>query len=87
MRRRCVAEHAQKSRGRPWLPPHHHPARTTTPTSPSAQASTRMVQPTPELNVYAAFSEQLQRAQAGEVSLLDDDDGLLVRWGVICEQM
>ena len=46
-----------------------------------------MVQPTPELNVYAAFSEQLQRAQAGEVSLLDNDDGLLVRWGVICEQM
>ena len=36
-------------------------------------------------DVYVAFSEQLRRAQSGEVSLLDEDDGLIVRWGAICE--
>ncbi|KAI5475321.1 nuclear pore complex protein Nup107 [Pseudohyphozyma bogoriensis] len=36
-------------------------------------------------DVYAAFSEQLLRAQQGEVAVLNEDDGLLVRWTAICE--
>lgn len=37
-------------------------------------------------DVYAAFSEHLRRTQAGEVSVLDEEDGLLVRWSAICEE-
>ncbi|KPV74234.1 uncharacterized protein RHOBADRAFT_54084 [Rhodotorula graminis WP1] len=36
-------------------------------------------------DIYAAFSEQLQRAQQGEVDLLSDHDGLLTRWGQLCD--
>lgn len=36
-------------------------------------------------DVYLAFSEHLRGAQSGEVSLLDEDDGLIVRWGAICQ--
>lgn len=37
-------------------------------------------------SVYAAFSEELRRAQQGEVLPLDEQDGLVVRWSAICEQ-
>lgn len=36
-------------------------------------------------DIYAAFSEQLQRAQQGQVDLLDEDDGLLSRWAQLCD--
>ncbi|GAA5902150.1 hypothetical protein JCM8208_002489 [Rhodotorula glutinis] len=36
-------------------------------------------------DIYAAFSEQLQRAQQGEVDVLSDHDGLLTRWGQLCD--
>jgi nuclear pore complex protein Nup107 len=38
------------------------------------------------MDVYAAFSEQLQQVDAGQVSLLDENDGLLLRWTAICDQ-
>ncbi|KAL8276505.1 hypothetical protein RQP46_011106 [Phenoliferia psychrophenolica] len=40
-----------------------------------------------DVNVYVQFSEELQRAQSGDVSLLDEEDGLLVRFGLICDEM
>ncbi|GAA6032198.1 hypothetical protein JCM8097_007121 [Rhodosporidiobolus ruineniae] len=36
-------------------------------------------------DIYAAFSDQLRRAQAGEVSVLDDH-GLVARWGQLCDE-
>ncbi|GAA5888035.1 hypothetical protein JCM5296_005411 [Sporobolomyces johnsonii] len=38
-------------------------------------------------DVYAAFSEQLQHAQNGQLEVLaDEDDNLLQRWATICDQ-
>ncbi|GAA5981394.1 hypothetical protein JCM11641_005306 [Rhodosporidiobolus odoratus] len=36
--------------------------------------------------IYAAFSDHLRRAQAGEVDLLDEENGLLARWGALCDE-
>jgi hypothetical protein len=52
-------------------------------TSLGAAVATKLQQSMED--VYAAFSEHLRRAQAGEVSVLDEEDGLLVRWSAICE--
>ncbi|SCV74874.1 BQ2448_7903 [Microbotryum intermedium] len=38
-------------------------------------------------DVYLAFCDQLQQAQLGQVALLDEDDGLLMRWAQICDVM
>ncbi|GAA5998533.1 Nup84p [Rhodotorula paludigena] len=36
-------------------------------------------------DIYAAFSEQLQRAQQGQLDLLAEDDGLVARWEQLCD--
>ncbi|KAM0749487.1 nuclear pore protein 84/107 [Meredithblackwellia eburnea MCA 4105] len=41
---------------------------------------------TATVDVYVSFAQQLQQAQQGNLDLLDDQDGLLVRWGEICDQ-
>lgn len=45
-----------------------------------------MVQAETSFDVYVAFSDELQRAQAGQLAVLDDDDGLVTRWSIICDQ-
>ncbi|BGP25923.1 hypothetical protein JCM10295v2_004866 [Rhodotorula toruloides] len=35
--------------------------------------------------IYANFAQELQRVQEGGVDLLDEADGLLARWGALCE--
>ncbi|BGP17798.1 hypothetical protein JCM10213_001701 [Rhodosporidiobolus nylandii] len=37
-------------------------------------------------DIYAAFSEELRRAQNGEVDVLQEEGGLLARWGALCEE-
>jgi hypothetical protein len=38
------------------------------------------------MNTYAFFADELRRAQSGEVSLLDEETGLIARWSEICEE-
>lgn len=35
--------------------------------------------------IYADFAQELQRVQEGGADLLDEADGLLARWGALCE--
>ncbi|GAA6003664.1 hypothetical protein JCM10207_003535 [Rhodosporidiobolus poonsookiae] len=37
-------------------------------------------------DIYAAFSEQLRQAQTGQLDTLDEQDGLLARWGSLCNE-
>ncbi|GAA5852447.1 hypothetical protein JCM8547_006786 [Rhodosporidiobolus lusitaniae] len=37
-------------------------------------------------DIYESFSLHLRRAQEGELDLLDENEGLLVRWGQLCEE-
>ncbi|GAA5904143.1 hypothetical protein JCM6882_003958 [Rhodosporidiobolus microsporus] len=37
-------------------------------------------------DVYGAFSDLLRRAQGGELDVLGEEEGLLARWGTLCEE-
>lgn len=37
------------------------------------------------MDVYSSFAQELLRQKSGQVSLLDEEDGLLFRWSSICE--
>lgn len=37
-------------------------------------------------DVYALFSDVLQQAQLGDLSVLDEEEGLIVKWSEICQQ-
>ncbi|KAK4695199.1 hypothetical protein P7C70_g8599, partial [Phenoliferia sp. Uapishka_3] len=39
------------------------------------------------VNVFSAFSEQLQAAQSGKLPLLDEEDSLATRWAIICDSV
>lgn len=39
-----------------------------------------------EVDAYALFAEELRLAQDGQLDILDDQQGLLMRWAAVCEQ-